>query len=222
MSRRRPRRAQRSLLRAPRDALPGARAVRRQYRAPRSEQHGPPAAVVLGAPSIQPLRATLRLNLRGGLTIPANLRRALAIDGGGALIAEATSEGLLLRPALTFPLDECDAKDAHRALAMTDPLPSFPRAGVVAVRGSAFGSAFAGWRRQRDQRHSPGSGLPLVHPDDCGKATHCRRSLLALLTRAPSFVSDGHASSSAIGRDTRTAACNDPIPWHSAGSRCAS
>jgi len=126
MSRRRSRLAQRSLLRATRDAPPGARVVRRQSRGSPSDQDGPPAAVVLGAPSLQPLRATLRLNLRGGLTIPANLRRALAIDAGGALIAEATSEGLLLRPALTFPLDECDAREAHRALAMTD-APPFPR-----------------------------------------------------------------------------------------------
>lgn len=95
----------------------------RARRAAASNQDGPPAAVVFGAHAFQPLRATLTLNARGGLTIPADVRRALAIEAGGALIAEATAEGLLLRPALTFPLDACDVRDAHRALAMTDPDP---------------------------------------------------------------------------------------------------
>ena len=70
------------------------------------------------------MRATLRLNSRGALTIPADIRRALALESGGSLIAEATPEGLLLRPALLFPLDDSDARQVHAALALTDPVPS--------------------------------------------------------------------------------------------------
>jgi AbrB family looped-hinge helix DNA binding protein len=114
------------LLRFPRDArIAGIRSRRRPRGATPTEQGGPPAAVILGAQSICPLRATVRLNLRGGLTIPADIRRSLALESGGSLIVETTPKGLLLRPALTFPLDECDARDAHAALTAVDADPAF-------------------------------------------------------------------------------------------------
>jgi bifunctional DNA-binding transcriptional regulator/antitoxin component of YhaV-PrlF toxin-antitoxin module len=126
MSRRRFRRADRSLLRFPRDArIAGIRTRRAPRSATPTEQGGRPAAVILGAQAICPLRATVRLNLRGGLTIPVDIRRSLALESGGYLIVETTAEGLLLRPALTFPLDECDARDAHAALAAADADPAF-------------------------------------------------------------------------------------------------
>ena len=84
----------------------------------RGEQDGPPAGVILGAGRFDPLRATLVLNVRGGLTIPAELRRALAIEGGGELVVEATPQGLLLRPVYAFDVDEEASSPArHEALA---------------------------------------------------------------------------------------------------------
>jgi len=73
------------------------------------------------------LRTTLTLSVRGSLTIPSAMRRALALDGGGALIAELAPEGVLLRPAVTVPLDGCNANAAHTAFAWADPLPAFLR-----------------------------------------------------------------------------------------------
>ena len=58
--------------------------------------------MLLGAPPVDPLCATLTLGARGGLVIPAGIRRALAIEAGGVLVAEATADGLLLRPVETF------------------------------------------------------------------------------------------------------------------------
>ncbi len=39
------------------------------------------------------------------MTLPAKLRHALGLKGGGQLIAEITPEGLLLRPAVTLPIE---------------------------------------------------------------------------------------------------------------------
>ena len=93
----------------------------------RAELDGPPAGVILRAHHLDPVRATLTLNVRGGLTIPVTMRRALAIDGGGALIAELTPDGVLLRPAVTFSLDGCDEKSARESFAWVDPLPAYLR-----------------------------------------------------------------------------------------------
>jgi bifunctional DNA-binding transcriptional regulator/antitoxin component of YhaV-PrlF toxin-antitoxin module len=68
--------------------------------------------VILGAGRFDPLRATLVLGVRGGLTIPAELRRALAIEGGGELVAEATPQGLLLRPVYAFAVEESGCAQA--------------------------------------------------------------------------------------------------------------
>ena len=90
------------------------RSLPRRFIRPRGEQDGPPAGVILGAGRFDPLRATLLLSVRGGLTIPAELRRALAIEEGGELIAEATPHGLLLRPVFAFAVDGAEAPDASR------------------------------------------------------------------------------------------------------------
>ncbi len=42
---------------------------------------------------------------RGTVTLPAKLRRQLGIKADDQLIAEATPEGLLLRPAVTLPIE---------------------------------------------------------------------------------------------------------------------
>ena len=68
--------------------------------------------------SIDPLRAVLVITARGGLTIPAAMRRALALDPGSRLLAEATPEGVLLRPATHVAFDPLDARQARATFAV--------------------------------------------------------------------------------------------------------
>ena len=51
------------------------------------------------------MKATLTLSNRGVVTLPAKLRRALGLRPDDQLIAETTPEGLLLRPAVTLPVE---------------------------------------------------------------------------------------------------------------------
>ena len=51
------------------------------------------------------MRATLTITDRGVVTLPAKLRQALGIKPNDQVIAETTPEGLLLRPAVTLPLE---------------------------------------------------------------------------------------------------------------------
>jgi antitoxin PrlF len=51
------------------------------------------------------MKATLTVTRRGVVTLPAKLRQALGIKADDQLIAETTPEGLLLRPAVTLPVE---------------------------------------------------------------------------------------------------------------------
>lgn len=51
------------------------------------------------------MKTTLTLTNRGVVTLPAKLRRALGLKADDQLIAETTPEGLLLRPAVTLPVE---------------------------------------------------------------------------------------------------------------------
>jgi len=51
------------------------------------------------------MKTTLTVNSRGVVTLPVALRRALGIKANGQLIAETTPDGLLLRPAVTLPVE---------------------------------------------------------------------------------------------------------------------
>lgn len=51
------------------------------------------------------MKETVTVNDRGVVSLPARLRRALGIKPDDQLIAEVTPEGLLLRPAVTLPLE---------------------------------------------------------------------------------------------------------------------
>ena len=42
---------------------------------------------------------------RGVITLPAKIRQALGLKADDQLIAETTPEGLLLRPAVTLPVE---------------------------------------------------------------------------------------------------------------------
>jgi len=51
------------------------------------------------------MKATVIVNSRGVVTLPAKLRQSLGIKADDHLIAEATPDGLLLRPAVTLPVE---------------------------------------------------------------------------------------------------------------------
>lgn len=69
------------------------------------------------------MQTTLTINSRGVVTLPAKLRRAMGLKADDQLIAETTPEGLLLRPAVTLPVEmytpqreqEFDAAEAELA-----------------------------------------------------------------------------------------------------------
>ena len=51
------------------------------------------------------MKTTLTVTSRGVVTLPAKLRKALGIQADDQLIAESTPDGLLLRPAVTLPVE---------------------------------------------------------------------------------------------------------------------
>ena len=51
------------------------------------------------------MKTTVTLSNRGVVSLPAKLRRALGLKPDDQLIAETTPEGLLLRPAVTLPVE---------------------------------------------------------------------------------------------------------------------
>jgi antitoxin PrlF len=75
------------------------------------------------------MKTTVTVNSRGVVTIPAKLRRAVGIRADDQLIAEATAEGLLLRPAVTLPIEmysdarikEFDVEEAELAKVLRGP-----------------------------------------------------------------------------------------------------
>jgi len=46
-----------------------------------------------------------KIGRRGTLVIPAKLRRIFGLTEGSPVIAEETDEGILIRPAVTLPLE---------------------------------------------------------------------------------------------------------------------
>lgn len=69
------------------------------------------------------MKATITVSGRGLIAIPAKLRRAAGVRPQDNLIAETTPEGILLRPAVTLPIEvytpdriaEFDAAEAELA-----------------------------------------------------------------------------------------------------------
>ena len=51
------------------------------------------------------MKSTVTLNRRGVVTLPAKMREAMGLKPDDVLIAETTAEGILLRPALTVPIE---------------------------------------------------------------------------------------------------------------------
>jgi bifunctional DNA-binding transcriptional regulator/antitoxin component of YhaV-PrlF toxin-antitoxin module len=51
------------------------------------------------------MTATIQINTRGNMTLPVHIRRALGIEKGGVVMAEAAQGGVLLRPAVAYPIE---------------------------------------------------------------------------------------------------------------------
>jgi len=72
------------------------------------------------------MQATISVSGRGLIALPAELRKAVGIRPQDSIIAETTPEGILLRPALTLPLEiytieriaEFDAAESELAKVM--------------------------------------------------------------------------------------------------------
>ena len=50
-------------------------------------------------------RETTKIGKRGVVVIPVDLRRKYGFEEGSLVVAEAREEGVLLRPAITLPLE---------------------------------------------------------------------------------------------------------------------
>ena len=97
------------------------------------------------------MKTTVTITSRGVITLPAKLRQALGLKAEDHLIAETTPEGLLLRPAVTLPLEmytpervrEFDAAEQEFKAQVQE-----NRAKVVLaeaeIRGIRFGPAWLG------------------------------------------------------------------------------
>ena len=72
------------------------------------------------------MKATITVSGRGLIAVPAKIRKAAGIRPQDNLIAETTPEGILLRPAITLPVElysseriaEFDAAEADLAAAL--------------------------------------------------------------------------------------------------------
>lgn len=81
------------------------------------------------------MKATITITSRGVVTLPLGLRKALGIKAQDTLIAETTPDGLLLRPAITLPVEiytdkrirEFDESEEELAKVMRRPLPPGPK-----------------------------------------------------------------------------------------------
>lgn len=53
---------------------------------------------------------TSKVGKRGAVVIPVELRRRFGIEDGSLVIAEATEEGILIRPAVAIPVESYTAE----------------------------------------------------------------------------------------------------------------
>jgi len=51
------------------------------------------------------MRTIIQVSARGSITLPKALRKALGIDSSGVIMAEESPDGILLRPAVAFPVE---------------------------------------------------------------------------------------------------------------------
>ena len=88
------------------------------------------------------MKATVTITSRGVITLPAKLREALGLKAEDHLIAETTPDGLLLRPAVTLPIEiysparerEFDEAEAELAGFLASKVPTKKRRAPRTVR----------------------------------------------------------------------------------------
>lgn len=51
------------------------------------------------------MATTIQINARGTLTLPKELRKRLGLEKGGVIIAEVSEDGIILKPAVAFPIE---------------------------------------------------------------------------------------------------------------------
>ena len=51
------------------------------------------------------MRNIININERGTLTLPKEMRKRLGLSGEGHVMAEETSEGIVLKPGAAFPIE---------------------------------------------------------------------------------------------------------------------
>lgn len=51
------------------------------------------------------MTTTIQINQRGTLTLPKKLRKRLGLEKGGVIIAEESDDGVVLKPAVAFPIE---------------------------------------------------------------------------------------------------------------------
>ena len=91
------------------------------------------------------MKTTVTMTSRGVITLPAKLRQALGLKADDQLIAETTADGLLLRPAITLPVEiytpgrerEFDAAESDLATFLAKTPAPTPAAGESVKRRKA-------------------------------------------------------------------------------------
>jgi len=91
------------------------------------------------------MKTAITINSRGVITLPAKLRKSMGLKADDQLIAETTSEGLLLRPAVTLPVEiytaervrEFDAAEAELAAAFKQTRPRSSQRALRVTRRKA-------------------------------------------------------------------------------------
>ena len=78
------------------------------------------------------MKTTLTVSSRGVVTLPARFRAALGIAADDHVIAEATPDGILLRPAVTLPIEMYSAARIQEFEAEADLAAASATARVVA------------------------------------------------------------------------------------------
>jgi len=51
------------------------------------------------------MATTIQINKRGSLTLPMEVRKKLGLEKGGVVMAEESDEGIVLKPAVAFPIE---------------------------------------------------------------------------------------------------------------------
>lgn len=80
------------------------------------------------------MKANVTITSRGVITLPVKLRQALGLKADDHLIAETTPEGLLLRPAVTLPVEIYTAERVREFDAAEQELAAYLGAKAPAVK----------------------------------------------------------------------------------------